>query len=360
MKASSTWPPSRTWPHGASSGSACRSITTPSSPPPPSRWPLPCAAATSPARSSTPTGAASTPPTCSPRRARGAGSASRWAGPGRASTTPPPSRSSPPWSGSCSASHRWPPSRPPAERSPVHRLVQPGPPAQLVRDEATNRLRGDPRRQSRRNRRRRGGGVKTGLQDRLRARNEIRRHQTPGDDRINQRYGALHETGGSPSRQGHAHVSELRRSPNRGTTPASALVAVASRWAASTIGGHCYGALGKGESSVGSCAICRWREGFVAASASIDRLDRHEVLSDCAGLSLAGMGHRSHAYAAGGVAAWWSLSSAGPGHRRRIAAAVGEDPVAVKHVAVGRVGAPEVGVAVFDGADAAVLGDCPC
>ena len=56
--------------------------------------------------------------------------------------------------------------RPPRGRL-VHRLVQPGAPTQLMRDEVTNRLRGDPRRQSRRNRRRRGGGVETGLQDRL-------------------------------------------------------------------------------------------------------------------------------------------------------------------------------------------------
>ena len=41
--------------------------------------------------------------------------------------------------------------RPPRGR-PLHRLVQPDPPAQLVRDEATGRVRGDPRRPSGRNR----------------------------------------------------------------------------------------------------------------------------------------------------------------------------------------------------------------
>ena len=73
------------------------------------------------------------------------------------------------WSGSCSACaacHQA--GRPPRGRL-VHRLVQPGPSTQLVRDDITDRVRGDPRRQSRRNDHRGRGGVKTGLQNRLRA-----------------------------------------------------------------------------------------------------------------------------------------------------------------------------------------------
>ena len=89
--------------------------------------------------------------------------------------------------------------RGPGDGGRLRRPLQPDPSTQLLRDEATDRVRSNPRRQNGRNRHRRGGGVKTGLQDRLRAhatRSSGTRHRA--DDRLNQQSAALHDSGGGP------------------------------------------------------------------------------------------------------------------------------------------------------------------
>jgi hypothetical protein len=112
----------------------------------------------------------STPPTCSRPPAGASRYASRWGG----------------WDRALTASRRrvvlldagvgavpqaalgHQAGRPPSRR-PVHRLVQPEPPAQLVPDELAPRLRGDPHRAGGRTRLSGGGGVKTSLHNRLSA-----------------------------------------------------------------------------------------------------------------------------------------------------------------------------------------------
>ena len=66
------------------------------------------------------------------------------------------------------------------EVAQIHRLVQPGPPAHLVRDEAPGRVRSDPRLPGRRNGHPTGGGVKPASIIASQARNETEWHETPG------------------------------------------------------------------------------------------------------------------------------------------------------------------------------------
>ena len=116
------------------------------------------------------------------RPARRCGSTNRWGGPDRVSTTPLPRAGSRRWNGSCSPQRRFATKAAEARREVArfidwynrirrHSSCEMKPPIDL---------RSDPRRPPRRNGLNRGGGVETGLHDRLTARNATQWHHTPG------------------------------------------------------------------------------------------------------------------------------------------------------------------------------------
>jgi hypothetical protein len=86
----------------------------------------------------------------------------------------------------------------PTRRRRVHRSLQHHPAPQLVRDEVTHRLRGDPRATSSEDGRRGASGVKPSSKNAHRARNGIVWTWVRTDDRLNQLNESLHDSGGSP------------------------------------------------------------------------------------------------------------------------------------------------------------------